>query len=113
MRIFKIFTNPSYNKIYIPFPFIDIYYFQWNKNQQTSIHNHASKGCLMFLFNGELKEYLYSRDLELKKISTYKSPNLSYINNKKGYHSIKPLQSSKSIHFYYPKGHNTVHFLNK
>ncbi len=67
MRIFKIFTNPSYNKIYIPFPFIDIYYFQWNKNQQTSIHNHASKGCLMFLFNGELKEYLYSRDLELKK----------------------------------------------
>ena len=34
-------------------------------------------------------------------------PNISFINDKKGYHSIKALKYSKSLHIYYPKGHNT------
>ena len=35
---------------------------------------------------------------------------ISYINNKKGYHSVKALENSKSYHFYFPKGHKTNYY---
>ncbi len=107
MKPFKICIHRPYIKVKIPFPFIDIYYFNWNEQTKTPIHNHAKKGCLMFLFKGVLKEKIYNKDINIIERNIYKSPSLSYITNKKGYHSIQPLVHSKSIHFYYPKGHIT------
>ena len=94
----------------IPFPIIDIFKFQWIKNLQTPIHDHAKYGCVMFLVKGKLKEEIYSKSHEFKKTIIHTSPSISYINNKKGYHSVKALENSKSYHFYFPKGHKTNYY---
>tara|TARA_B100001094_G_scaffold330346_2_gene395346 strand:+ start:923 stop:1297 length:375 start_codon:yes stop_codon:yes gene_type:complete len=113
MSFFKI-VNQKYSnvKLRIPFPLIDIYYFKWNESKTIPIHNHANKGCLMFLMKGSIYEKLYNENFKLKRINQYISPSISYINNKLGLHSIKPEKGSQSLHFYYPKGHKTKYFNN-
>ncbi len=112
MKIITDFFNKTLNKkIKIPFPFIDIYYFQWNKNIPTEIHDHAEKGCLLLLLNGQLSENIYDpNNLKLIKKNIYKSPNISYINNNIGYHSILPIKKSRSLHIYYPKNYKTNYY---
>tara|TARA_B100000902_G_C27096009_1_gene806308 strand:+ start:367 stop:744 length:378 start_codon:yes stop_codon:yes gene_type:complete len=111
MSYFKIFNQRMVNrKIYIPFPLIDIYYFQWNKMNPLPIHDHAEGGCVMMLLKGKLKEKRYDKNIKLIKENTYYSPKISFINNDIGYHSIKPEVISRSIHFYYPKNHKTKYF---
>lgn len=97
-------------KKYIPTPFIDIFKFNWNKNVSTPIHDHAKHGCVMFLFKGKLKEKIYDKNGIIKKTSVYSAPNISYINNIIGYHSVTSLEDSKSIHFYFPKGYKTKYY---
>lgn len=94
----------------VPFPIIDIYRFNWIKNISTPIHDHAKFGCLMFLFKGRLIEKTYDKNGNIIKNSIYHAPNISYINNKIGFHSITSLEESKSIHFYFPKGHKTKYY---
>lgn len=111
MSFFKIFRNNKFNtKTKIPFPIIDIYFFNWNKLTETQIHDHANKGCCLLLLTGELEEKIYDVDINHTHTNKYMSPNISYINNEKGYHSVKPLKTSKSIHFYYPKNHITKYY---
>lgn len=107
---FKIMNHRTYHKIRIPFPFIDVYKITWIKRVQSKIHNHAKFGCVMFLYKGVIKENIYCKNLSLKKTNYYTAPSISYINNKIGYHDIKALKGSKSLHFYLPKGHKTRYF---
>ena len=95
----------SFTKTRIPFPIIDCYHFRWVKGVETPIHDHASMGCLMIILNGSLKEKLFNKELKLLETNVYKSRDISYINNEKGYHSIVPQEKSMSLHFYYPKYH--------
>ena len=53
------------------------------------------------------KENIYSKNLNYIRTNIYLSPSISYINNDMGFHSIKPIRESLSIHFYYPKNHKT------
>ena len=82
-------------------------------NVKVTIHDHAQNGCLMILLNGELNEKLYDKNLENIDENNYRSPKISFINDKKGYHSVKALKESKSIHIYYPKGHITKSYYEK
>ena len=94
----------------IPFPLIDIFKFQWKKLLETPIHDHAKHGCIMVLVKGKLKENIYNHSHVYEKTNIYTAPSISYINNKKGYHSVEPLEDSKSYHFYFPKGHKTNYY---
>ena len=96
----------------IPFPFIDIYLFQWNELNPSGIHNHAKNGCYMFLLKGCIKENIYNHTLTKTNTNFYTAPSISYINDKIGYHCIQPLERSISIHFYHPKNHKTKYFTN-
>lgn len=104
--ITKIITS-SFSKTKLPLPLIDCYYFRWVKGVETDIHDHAPMGCLMVILKGCLKEKLFNKKLEQLETNVYKSRDISYINNEKGYHSILPKENSISIHFYYPKNHTT------
>ena len=99
-----------YTKTKIPFPIFDIYYFKWFQGSKTKIHNHSKNGCLMFLLKGKLVEELYNKNIQLINKSEYTSPQISYINDKKGYHSIESIHNSHSIHIYYPKNHITKYY---
>ncbi len=112
MKVFNSFFNKTRNtKTKIPFPIIDIYLFKWNKLSHTGIHNHADKGCILWLLKGEIKENIYSKKLDYIGTNIHVSPSISYIHNDKGFHSIKPIRSSISLHFYYPKNHKTKYFI--
>ena len=111
MGYFKAFNKKLINKkFYIPFPFIDIYYFRWGKLKEIPIHDQACRGCIMILLKGTITEKLFNKNIKLIKEKTYTSPNISFINNNIGYHSIRPNEISRSLHFYYPKGHKTKYF---
>jgi hypothetical protein len=97
-------------KKYIHNYFIDIFKFNWIKNQSTPIHDHAKFGCIMLLYKGKLKENLYDKNFNIQNSRVYSAPSISYINNKIGYHSLTPLEDSESIHLYYPKGHKTNYY---
>lgn len=113
MRMFqKIMTNSNIKRR-IPFPIFDVYYFNWHPFVRTNVHDHAENGCLMILLKGRLNEKLYNKNLEIIGENDYNSPNISFINDKKGYHSVKALKWSKSIHIYYPKGHITKSYYKK
>ena len=96
----------------IPFPFIDIYLFRWNELKSTGIHNHAKQGCYLFLLKGNIKENIYNHSLHYQKTKIHKAPSLSYMSDTIGLHRIEPFERSMSIHFYYPKGHQTKYFTN-
>lgn len=112
MKVFLSNFNKVINtKIRVPFPFLDVYIFKWNKCSHSGIHDHADKGCLMFLAKGEMEEYVYTNKLKYLYTNIHKSPTITFINNNIGYHSIKPIRKSLSIHFYYPKNYKTKYFI--
>tara|TARA_B100000214_G_C23765936_1_gene534418 strand:- start:86 stop:427 length:342 start_codon:yes stop_codon:yes gene_type:complete len=113
MRMFQKIMSNANIKTRIPFPIFDVYYFNWQPFVRTKVHDHAENGCLMVLMKGELNEKLYNANLEIIGENNYKSPNLSFINDKKGFHAVKALKWSKSIHVYYPKGHITRSYEKK
>jgi len=104
---FKIFNYKGYSKKNFPFPLIDIFTVKWKRGIQSKIHDHSKYGCIMFLYKGVLKENIYSKNLVHLNTRYHKSPSISYINDNIGYHDVKALKSSKSIHFYLPKKHMT------
>ena len=110
MSVFKKIMNNYSVKTAIPFPIFDVYHFRWNPFCRTSIHDHAKDGCFTILLRGSLKERIYDKELNFIKENNYKAPNISFINNKKGYHSVKSDGWSTSINFYYPKGHKTTSY---
>ena len=109
---FKNTNFKGYRKKYFPTPFIDIYNIKWNIGVQSKVHDHSKYGCIMFLYKGIIKENIYkenihSKNLEIIKTNIHTAPKITYISDKIGYHDVKSLECSESIHFYFPKGHKT------
>ena len=101
-------------KTRIPFPYLMFTILGGIHFVVTSIHDHAPSGCVSILLKGGLKLRLYDKDLNFIKETDYKAPeNISFINDKKGYHSVKSIGRSSSLHFYYPKDHITKEYKKK
>ena len=60
------------NKYKIPFPFVDVYFFQWNVLKRSGIHNHAENGCYLLLLKGKIKENIYNQNFTKIKTNIYK-----------------------------------------
>ena len=69
-------------------------------------------GCYMFLLKGTIKEVVYNHNLIKTNTNIYNSPSVSFINDDIGYHCIRPMEKSISIHIYHPKKHKTKYFIN-
>jgi len=81
----------------------EIIIIQWDKLTETKIHNHSLNGCILIPINNNLIEYIYNKKLEL--ISENQINKISYIDNNIGYHKIKSIEKSLSIHIYSPPNH--------
>lgn len=101
----SIFNLNKYNKIKLSefsndlFEIVLIY---WDDKSETLIHDHPDNGCILYLIDGILEEELYNKSLKIIKKSVYKPKNISYMDNKKGYHRIKCLKRAISLHIYSP-----------
>tara|TARA_Y100000389_G_scaffold96673_1_gene93308 strand:+ start:3840 stop:4148 length:309 start_codon:yes stop_codon:yes gene_type:complete len=100
-----------YKKYRIPFPLVDIYFIVWRPKAISKIHNHSKSGCYLFLLKGNIKEEIYSKKLTLINMNYYSTFDLSYINDKIGFHRIINSDNySYSLHIYHPKNHKTIYF---
>jgi cysteine dioxygenase len=104
----------SYNreKVYED-DFFEILIITWDVNQKASIHDHAENGCfLKILDGGELEETLYDNELNKLDKKILKKDEISYMDNKIGYHCITNCspQFVVSIHVYSPPNHLTKFF---
>jgi len=80
----------------------------WNKDAETTIHEHSRNGCIMILIDGNLQEELYNSNIELIEINNLE--NINYIDNNIGYHKIKSLLNSLSIHIYSPPNYKANNY---
>ena len=104
-----------YTKYMIPHYKYDIALIKWEPKSITTIHNHAEKGCSIFLLKGSLQEEVFKLNkIFYKKNNNYLNSFLhaTYIDNKIGLHRVSNLlnKNSWSLHIYEPKGHKTISY---
>lgn len=106
----------SYNKVKISFnpnnEYFDMYLITWLNNKKSNIHDHSTNGCLLYLLEGNLTEYIYNECLEIVDKQIIPCNAATFIDNKIGYHSIKNNRKiSVSLHIYSPKDYETKYFI--
>jgi predicted metal-dependent enzyme (double-stranded beta helix superfamily) len=103
-----VYIPNTYNKIKLHDYSNDYFEFIlicWNTDCQTKIHDHPSNGCVFYLIDGELQEYLYKNNKHIKKITTINKGQISYMDNNLGYHKIKCKKKGFSLHIYSPSNY--------
>ena len=89
----------------------EIYLICWNNNQESSIHDHSSNGCLLKVLQNHLQEELYDYNLNLKTIQQVNTNEISYIHNDLGIHKIKNgNHQTITLHIYSPPKYITNSF---
>ena len=98
------YYNNNYNKhLLYKNDLLDCYLIFWNKNAQSSIHDHSQNGCYYKILKGSLCEYVYNDKLELIRLNNLLNNEVSYIDNNIGYHKmINDNIFSVSMHIYSP-----------
>lgn len=78
----------------------------WKKGDYTPIHGHNEQKCWVYLVDGEMTELRYKSDeqgnlTECNKLQM-KAGNLSYMDDKMGFHLLKNSEEQKSmtLHLY-------------
>jgi len=78
----------------------------WDRNQETSIHNHDGEDCWVYIIEGEIEEVFYNFEDngKLKKLRSQIVTNgtTSFINDKIGLHKLRNNSDAKtkSLHLY-------------
>ena len=107
-------NNKDYNKKKIDIVnnnYFDMYVVSWNNNKKSSIHDHSVNGCIMKVLHGNLKEYIYDKNLKPISSKIIKTNDVSFIDNNIGYHSIRNIDDvSNTLHIYSPPNHKTKYF---
>jgi hypothetical protein len=81
----------------------EIFVICWNPNQESKIHNHANRGCLMKTLQGELLNEVYTKNLKLLNIGHMYKDTVKYIHDDMGYHKIiNGNQQTVTMHIYSP-----------
>ena len=101
--IYINFSPDNYVKtlVYRNFEY-EIYVISWNKNQESPIHDHPNKGCIMKILEGEIEEIRYNNNLDIIKTKKYKEGNITYIDNNIGYHKMRTVDKCITLHIYSP-----------
>ncbi len=111
------FLNPKYinqfqkNLVHRDQQF-EIYLINWPYEYAGGIHNHSENGCLLKILKGGLRENIYHTNLDLLESKEKYAPDISYLDDSIGYHSIRNINTTNSIslHIYSPTYHTTQYF---
>lgn len=105
----KVINNnnyPYYKYLLYSSELFDIVNIKWMKNSISNIHDHPSKGCIMYVINdGKLTENIYinSKDIIFRSGTnklTY--GKISYIKGNKYLHKIYANEFTETLHIYIP-----------
>lgn len=79
----------------------EIFIYTWGKNSKTPKHNHPSKGCRLFVLNGELIEERFLKNNK-KIITSFSKGDSSYMHDKIGLHRVTTIKPAHTVHIYSP-----------
>jgi predicted metal-dependent enzyme (double-stranded beta helix superfamily) len=90
-------------------PQFDIYILTWGVGQNAKPHDHAENGCIMKVLQGQLKESVYNKNLNLVNENILNTGDVGYIHDTIGYHSIENIGKdiAVTLHVYSPSNHKT------
>ena len=60
----------------------------WNPFQETKIHNHSNKGCILKILEGSINEILYDTNLNILNHTTLQKNKIRYIDDNIGIHKM-------------------------
>lgn len=83
---------------------LEIFIIVWQKGHTTPFHHHPSNGCVLYILDGELEEHIVSNLPNTEYFYRRKIFESSYMDDKKGVHSITAIKNSVSLHIYSPPG---------
>ena len=92
---------------------IEILIICWNKYQTSGIHDHLVNGCILKVLDGEINEYIYSKDdnKKLLKIIKCKKNSIGYQQGSNGLHNIINLdKKTVSLHIYSPANYKSTFY---
>jgi len=91
---------------------IEVLIITWNKNQEAKVHDHSENGCFLKVLEGSLEEIVFSQNLNTSRRRILEKGNISYMDNKIGFHSVKNIldEICVSIHIYSPPNHPTTFY---
>lgn len=102
----KKFIDYTYNRIKLEEYSNDdfeIILICWDKYSETKIHDHSKNGCVVYVLEGILEEYIYKNKYDSAKYLYSKQK--SYIDDDIGLHKMKCKEKGMSIHIYSPPNH--------
>ena len=75
----------------------------WNPFQETKIHNHSDKGCILRILEGSIKEKLYDENFNIIEHYSLEKNYIRYIDDNLGIHKmINGNEKCISLHIYSP-----------
>ena len=75
----------------------------WLPYQETKIHNHSDKGCLLKILEGNMSEELYDKNFIIQKRNNLLLNDVRYIDDSIGIHKmINNNVNTISLHIYSP-----------
>jgi len=72
----------------------------WDGNCETAIHDHAGQNCWVYQVDGIVRETRYSGEAEsliTESVGDLKPGQMSYMNDKLGYHKIENISGEKAM----------------
>ena len=60
----------------------------WNPFQETKIHNHSNKGCILKIIEGNMDEILYDTNFNILNHSKLHKNKIRYIDDNLGIHKM-------------------------
>ena len=89
----------------------ELFIINWGPYSCSKIHDHAEEGCVMKVIQGNLTEYIYNTNLDLKTFENYSVNDTTY-KIILCYHKIENNNSygATSIHIYSPPKYKTRYF---
>ena len=102
------FCNENYKKnLFYRDRDYEMFIVCWNPFQETKIHNHPNKGCIIKILDGSINEKLYDIDFKLLNEYTLEKNNIRYIDNNLGIHKMtNGSERTISLHIYSPPDFN-------
>ena len=105
-------TDSLYKKQIYVNDIIDIYIISFPPLFKTKCHDHSKNGCWLKVLRGHLLETIYTESLEFKETNHIEKDNISFIEDKIGYHDVQNMTNDfcVSLHIYSPPFHKTTYF---
>lgn len=92
----------------------DMILIKWNKNNESKIHDHPERGCVMKILSGKLCENIYDKihdnKINLIESQILNTNDIGYKISNRILHKIIALEDTYSIHIYIPGKYKPTYY---